>query len=331
MSSLEIVDVSEVNKASADELLAAATTQGFLFVEGHGFTPEEVKLMFDISRSFFDLPKDYKRKQRIDGSNRGYSEIGQESLDAKLGKGDPKEAYNIDGSTISLEVLEKILPDWFAEDPQRLHHTHDIMLRLYVLSIKILRLLALGLEIEDSETEKGVDWFVSKYKADSPSGTALRLLHYPGQKSLNPEAVIRAGAHTDYGSMTLLFQQENQEGLEIYLPVLKTWEAVPYVRSRKESEAAPLVVNIADQLSYWTGGLLRSTIHRVKFPPKVQESGQDRYLVVFFSHPSDDTLLVPVPSEKVCSAGGRGANKAERILTAGEHLQNRVKASRPKT
>ena len=44
--------------------------------------------------------------------------------------------------------------------------------------------------------------------------------------------------------------------------------------------APPLVVNIGDLLSYWTAGLLKSTIHRVKFP-KAQELGQDRYSIVF--------------------------------------------------
>ena len=66
-------------------------------------------------------------------------------------------------------------------------------------------------------TEKGENWFASRYASDSESGSTFRLLHYPCQKSLNPESVIRAGAHTDYGSMTLLFQKENQDGLEIFL------------------------------------------------------------------------------------------------------------------
>ena len=70
-------------------------------------------------------------------------------------------------------------------------------------------MLARALEIEDDETHriKGENWFASKYASDSESGSTFRLLHYPCQKSLNPESVIRAGAHTDYGSMTLLFQK----------------------------------------------------------------------------------------------------------------------------
>ena len=55
----------------------------------------------------------------------------------------------------------------------------------------------------------------------------------------------------------------------------------PIIPSTIEKMAPPLVVNIGDLLSYWTAGLLKSTIHRVKFPAKAQELGQDRYSIVF--------------------------------------------------
>ena len=74
--------------------------------------------------------------------------------------------------------------------------------------------------------------------------------------------------------------------------------------------APPLVVNIGDLLSYWTAGLLKSTIHRVKFP--AQELGQDRYSIVFFSHPSDNALLEPVPSEII-------RKLREEVLTKKQH------------
>ena len=227
-------------------------------------------------------------------------------------------------------LSSRAIPDWFNEDPARLELVQSTIKKLYGLSIKILNLLALGLKIEDTDECKGIDWFNSKYLASKESGSTFRFLHYPGQKSLNPESVIRAGAHTDYGSMTLLFQQENQEGLEIYSPVSKKWEAVPFVPTNSQkfpTSAPPIVVNIADQLSYWTAGLLKSTIHRVRFPAKFQETDQDRYSIVFFSHPNDESLLEPVPSELVRSRKGRGANKDTTLLTAKEHLDKRLAAT----
>ena len=88
--------------------------------------------------------------------------------------------------------------------------------------------------------------------------------------------------------------------------------------------APPLVVNIGDMLSDWTGRRLRSTLHRVVIPPRRAE---DRYSVAFFCHPVASTPLVPVPSpliearEGVARGGGRGEGE---VLTAAEHLKRRL-------
>mmetsp|Transcript_488 Transcript_488/g.554 ORF Transcript_488/g.554 Transcript_488/m.554 type:complete len:342 (+) Transcript_488:46-1071(+) len=328
---LKIVDVTNVDENTAEELLEAATSQGFLFIEGHDFSKEEVDMLFAMSKEFFALPDSYKEKYLIDSSNHGYTNYGGENLDpSSQKKGDPKEALNFCCLDFLSGLSSRPIPDWFNEDPDRLKLVQSTIKKLYGLSIKILNLLALGLKIEDTEECKGIDWFNSRYLASKESGSTFRFLHYPGQKSLSPEAVIRAGAHTDYGSMTLLFQQENQEGLEIYSPVSKKWEAVPFVAANTQkfpNSAPPIVVNIADQLSYWTAGLLKSTIHRVRFPAKFQETDQDRYSIVFFSHPNDVSLLEPVPSELVRARKGRGANKESTFLTAKQHLDKRLAAT----
>lgn len=328
---LQVVDISEINQRTADELLNAATSQGFLFVEGHEFTEEEVDLLFKVSKDFFALPAEYKEKYPIDNTNHGYTNYGGENLDPSLQKqGDPKEALNFCNLDFTTGESKSKIPDWFYEEETRSKLVESVTNKMYKLSIKILEILALALKIEDSADCPGTQWFNSRYQPDKPSGSTFRFLHYPGQKSLNPESVIRAGAHTDYGSVTLLFQQENQEGLEIYSPVAKKWQPVPYVSANSAKfpgMSAPIVVNIADQLSYWTGGILKSTIHRVKFPQKVQETGQDRYSIVFFSHPNDDALLEPVPSEIVRSVKNRGANSATNVITAKEHLDKRLAAT----
>lgn len=328
---LKIVDISNINEVAAENLLDAATSQGFLFVEGHGFSADEVAELFKLSKGFFELPEDEKLKFLIDETNSGYTNYGGENLDPSTQKkGDPKEAFNFSRLNFVTGDQPRKIPEWFKEDSRRIALIKKMSIELYKLSIKILRLLAIGLKIEEVDNVPGEDWFKSRFAPEKPSGTTFRFLHYPGQKSLNPEAVIRAGAHTDYGSMTLLFQQEHQEGLEILSPVSKKWEAVPYIPGNSKKfpgESAPIVINIADQLSYWTGGLLKSTVHRVKFPPRVQETGQDRYSIVFFSHPNDATLLEPVPSDRIRSITGRGANKEKIPITAKEHLDKRLAAT----
>ena len=105
----------------------------------------------------------------------------------------------------------------------------------------------------------------------------------------------------------------------------------------------PILVNIGDLLSYWTDGLLKSTVHRVVFPLAEQRSPnpQDRYTLVYFCHPVDATELVPVPSAVVAEhrarTGGEGAvgfgggagslQPGKRPLTAAEHLESRLAAT----
>lgn len=322
---LKIVDISANEKDAAKEVLDAATSQGFLFVEGHNFTEEEVSAIFKLSREFFQLPQSYKDKYRIDESNHGYTSEGGENLDPEsLKVGDPKEALNMGFWNFKSGESEKPIPDWLTSDEERNKLFRLAAMKLYDLSVVILRLLAVALEIEDTEVS-GKEWFDSRYDPVKQSGSILRFLHYPCPKSASPEQKIRAGAHTDYGSVTLLFQQEGQEGLEIYSPVSKKWEAVPYVPAKKTGAAPPIVVNIGDQLSYWTSGLLKSTIHRVRFPETKQDT--DRYSIVFFSHPNDETLLEPVPSPVIRSIGNRGANANKEVLTAHQHLMKRLAAT----
>lgn len=178
---------------------------------------------------------------------------------------------------------------------------------------------------------------------------------------------MRAGAHSDYGSISLLFQRPGQPGLEILTPE-GTWVPVAVEpdqaqsqsqQQEKEEEGSdypfpPILVNIGDLLSYWTDGLLKSTIHRVIFPAPSDsewtsdEKAQDRYSVVYFCHPVDNTELVPVPSEivarhreeckrrggragdsgKVGRGGGAGALEfGKKALTASEYLMLRLGAT----
>ena len=89
----------------------------------------------------------------------------------------------------------------------------------------------------------------------------------------------------------------------------------------------PILVNIGDLFSYWTNGLLRSTVHRVIFPKESRRGGEDRYSIAFFCHPANETRLEAVPSEIVAAkAQGYGENDG-RVITAEEHLLERLRAT----
>jgi isopenicillin N synthase-like dioxygenase len=136
---------------------------------------------------------------------------------------------------------------------------------------------------------------------------------------------IRAGAHSDYGSITLLFQMPGQPGLEILTPE-NEWSPVP-VNPHNDKDP-PILVNIGDLLSYWTNGLLKSTVHRVIFPKGDGAGAADRYSMAYFCHPQDDAKLLPVPSPVVQECGQRnGKLVAEDVITARDHLNNRLAAT----
>lgn len=318
---LKTVDVSEINAEAGKELVEAAISKGFLMVEGHGFSQKEVDDLFELCRDFFACSFDYKSKYARDDTNHGY--VSSETLDPQYSKKpDPKEALNISGLDFTSGKACKPLPDCF--DAEKSAFVESVILRLFELSRTLLEILALGLEIKDTPECPGQDWFNKRYDPVKKSSSTFRLLHYPSQKNFALDVLIRAGAHTDYGSMTLLFQRENEEGLEIYAQ--NKWQPVPFVAgtSSHKGEAPPIIVNVGDLLSFWTGGLLKSTVHRVKFPPENLVNGRDRYSIVFFSHPNDDALLEPVPSDIVQSKGDRGANRANvEGITARQHLEKR--------
>jgi hypothetical protein len=120
----------------------------------------------------------------------------------------------------------------------------------------ILRLIALGLLVED------VNWLV---RAHEKAPQSLHFLYYPtlpSESDYNPEADIRAGAHSDHGSITLLFIRSQKPCLEILSPGPggDTWTSVPIFPDNYHSETIPpIVVNIGDLLSYWTNGFHKST------------------------------------------------------------------------
>lgn len=126
------------------------------------------------------------------------------------------------------------------------------------------------------------------------------------------------------GSLTLLFQRPSQPGLEILTPA-SAWSPVPVFPPGTEQDSyPPILVNIGDLLSYWTNGLLKSTVHRVTFP---LNGGDDRYSIAYFCHPLDNAPLVPVPSELVASKHEKVERRERQTITAAEHLEKRLAAT----
>ncbi|RVD80715.1 uncharacterized protein DFL_008609 [Arthrobotrys flagrans] len=325
---IPVINVSRIDTETADRLVDAAARFGFIFVEleSTNIDYNSVQHMFRLSKKFFASPRAEKEKCAISENNKGWSSMLSETLDPEnQTRGDFKEALNF--GEFKDGYAQQTLPDSLVADESTLD---GFFTSCHNLCVRLLQLFAMGLKID--EEAGGKDWFSSRHDRSGPSGSILRLLHYPiipSDANYIPGKDIRAGAHSDYGSITLLFQRPGQEGLEI---LSKGWQPVPvHPESVDESRPPPILVNIGDLLSYWTGGYLKSTVHRVVVPPTASVSGEDRYSMAFFCHPVDTALLVPVPSEFLREKGKkRGATEAEtqgKVITAAEHLKGRLAAT----
>lgn len=347
---LPLFDISEETPELGKAIVKSAAQWGFLWIAGspasrdddqlgkYDLNEEIVDHIFDISREFFkEAPIAEKEECRIK-NNRGFVGMHVENLDpTKHQRGDFKQAFNLADPDPLTGQWRQPIPATLQKNDTALRDFH---VRCRSIATRILRLIALGLEIED------VNWLVRPHENASQTS---RLLYYPtlpSDSGYDPSVDIRAGAHSDYGSITLLFTRPGQPGLEILTPDGQTWASVPIFPENYHSTSfPPIVVNIGDLLNYWSNGLLRSTVHRVVVPGPTDdtlhnsEGDLDRFSIAIFVQPADETLLVPIPSplveERAASFKGKtvghggGIADAEVLstLTAGEHLSSRLRAT----
>ncbi|PSN65989.1 Clavaminate synthase-like protein [Corynespora cassiicola Philippines] len=326
---IPVIDISDSSPETSQKVLDAASTHGFLFIKNDGVTipPKNITEMFDLSAKFFKSPREQKEEyaihsEKAGGINRGWVSMQGESLDPEGQKqGDPKEAFNIAPPYPTLQPL----PSPLSESSSLIK---NFQTSCHTLCTNILTHLNTALSLPPGYLPNRHDL------TQAPSGTIMRLLYYPSTRaSLNSES-IRAGAHSDYGSITLLFRLPGQPGLEI-LKEDDSWAPVPVNPHPDSLRDPPILVNIGDLLSFWTNGMLKSTVHRVTF-----SGGEERYSMAYFCHPLDGVELEAVPSEVIEGFGGRGAEELERqrkrlglgegertVLTARQHLDRRLKVT----
>ena len=305
---LPIIDLGEGSEdgaapaALAEKIGIACRDIGFFYVVHHGVDRALMNEAFAESRRFFALPLADKRKIAIEtvGGNRGYSGLLREALDPARGP-DMKEAFNVGFD------LEPDDPELLAGKPFRalnawpkLAGFRETLLAYYdacaALGGRLHRAFARDLGVDPN-------FFADMF--DRPMAT-LRLLRYPAAAGDK----IGAGAHTDYGNLTLL-ATDDVGGLE--------------VRTRSgdwiEAPALPgaFVVNIGDCLMRWTNDVYVSTPHRV-----VNRSGRERYSIAFFYDPNPDAEVAAIPS---CVALGDLARYPP--VLAADYLRRRLDASKP--
>jgi len=241
--------------------------------------------MFDNSARFFSLPDSIKSRVPFSPTNNaGWEKNAQ--IRPSTGAVDRKESYQMQfGSGMAGRWLsDSDLPGF---EKQALSFMHQVQ----SVSEKLMVCFARGLGFSD-------DYFVQAHDIKRPeSQTVARLLHYfetPHTRNTTGEVFHRAGAHTDWDFLTLLFQKAGQSGLEI-CPGREVSTTFGYgdtwTKVEPDVESNAIVCNIGDLLMSWSDDRFKSTFHRVKAPSEEGDFFGERYSIAFFNQPCKDAQI----------------------------------------
>ncbi|XP_022749861.1 2-oxoglutarate-Fe(II) type oxidoreductase-like [Durio zibethinus] len=287
VSTLNCIDLSNPDIHQSVSLLKQACLDcGFFYVVNHGISQELMDEVFAQSKNFFHLPLNEKMKVLRNEKHRGYTPVHDELLDPdNQVHGDYKEGYYI-----GVEVPEDdpeaekplcgpnvwpadgVLPGW-RQTMEKFHHE-----ALEVGKV-VARVIALALDLE-------VDFFDKAEILGKPFAI-LRLLYYGGQISDPSKGIYGAGAHSDFGFITLL-ATDDVMGLQI----CKDKDAKPQIWEYVAPIKGAFIVNLGDMLERWSNCIFKSTLHRVL------GNGQERYSIAYFVEPSHDCLVECLPTCK---------------------------------
>jgi len=318
---LLVIDYAKIkahDEAEIDELWKACTSLGFFYLKNHGCDPEP---MFNMGAETFALPLEEKLKfeQGDGGMSFGYKAAGFTCTD-EFGNPDRVEFINISKD------------DCFAY-PKTIHRTYPAPTTKAMESTgpaknfignadAVLRTLLEALEKRLGLAEGTI---LGRHDGYSPS--EARTIKMPPVQMTSAEAAKAAalGSHTDFGTFSFLFNRM-VGGLQVLVPGSKSADDWQYIRPL-EGHA---VCNLGDCASIYSGGILKSNIHRVVSPPGPQ-ANTTRWSQVYFIRPAFDAQLEILSNESEIIR--EAANKWDFKLTpcsSGEWFARRVKGQRAK-
>lgn len=278
MTDIASVSLAQPLETIADELGRSFAEYGFAVVRDHGIPQDLIDAAEAVSKAFFALPDAVKRGYKIEGGGgaRGYTPFGTEKAkDATVF--DLKEFWHVGRDLPAGHPLSQYMAPniW----PTEVEGFRDTMSALYsafeTAGGRVLEAIALHLG-------RPRDFFAASVE---DGNSVMRLLHYPPLGPDAPEGAIRAAAHGDINTITLLLGAE-EAGLEL---LTKQGEWLPIPASK-----GALVINVGDMLERQTNGRLRSTTHRV-VNPRGDAAKRSRYSMPFFLHFRPDFLIEPLP------------------------------------
>ena len=298
----------------AEQVDIACREVGFFVVTGHGVPRDLVERMDWATRWLFEQPPEYLQRLEpaaSDPMQRGYSE-----LDVHL---NPETAPDL-RRTFGINPVNE---PGMGRHPNRISPQRrdryryrnqwpdsrqfraawlDYFRAVEKLAFRLLELMATGLGLPPG-------YFVG-YHSIAPSNLVAN--YYPAQDEPPADNQFRIGEHTDWGSITVLYQ-DGQPGLQVYGRD-ERWHLVRPTRGT-------FVINLGDMLEVWTGGLYASTRHRVLNPAR-EYAMHPRLSVAWFGQPDDDAVI-KTPSDLLA----RGATKFGPVVS-GDWFAERLTAVR---
>jgi isopenicillin N synthase-like dioxygenase len=284
------IDLSLPENAAAAAIDATCKDLGFFVVTGHGVPQAVSDAAYRQALAFFDLSVSAKMTvaRPSAGISRGYNrmadqnhaasfgEIGAPDLQESFAIGPPRKGPQPTG------VLAGFSPEAYAANliPSQPAGLGPALSAYYIamerLAERLLALCAVALGAER-------DFFARR---GDQHASILRMVHYPAQTTAPLPGQLRAGAHSDFGTLTILKTDNAPGGLQ--------------VRDRNDSWldiAVPpgsYVINIGDLMRRWSNDRWTSSVHRVVNPPAAAGPQGRRLSMVFFHEPNPDATVAPL-------------------------------------
>ena len=277
----------------SEEVNKAASEVGFMYAKNLGIDQIILQDAFNSSVKFFKQPLSEKSKlSYVQDMNHGYQGVGEQRLDSQFAP-DLKEAFTMR----DVPLREKFLNLWPSNEFRR------IAVRAFGECLRgsniVMEAFAIALDLPTK-------YFRERHKGEN---VALRYLHYPISGKNLSENQLGAGAHTDFGTITLLFQ-DDVGGLQIQNRSGQWLDAVHI--------PGTVIVNTADLIATWTNDRYCSSPHRVR----AITGDRERYSIAFFVDPDTD---VPVSAFDSCVSVGQPAKYP--ATTAGAYVAQRIAES----
>ena len=317
---IPVIDIGSYDEgdAVAGQRIAAEVDRacrhiGFLTIANHGVRQRVIDDAFAVSMEFFDRPSEEKvRAKPADPAiPRGYQAFASRNLAKTYGLEAPpdlREQFFIgplapDSDRFSQLPQARIFyaGNIWPEHPAGFRTAFEAYYRaMEDLAARLMRIFAVALGLPERYFDDKIDHHFNTCPTN----------HYPVVGDPQP-GQLRAGEHTDFGSLTILAFSDAPGGLQVRMPD-DTWLDVT-------ARSGELVVNIGDMMARWTNDRWKSTVHRVVNPPHAGPAVGRRQSIGYFLHPNFDARVECLPT---CRSPGNPPRYAP--IMAGEHMREKL-------